>query len=172
MELITKLIEKYGRTKTKHVKADKSHPFYWICTVGGLGLLPASGTWGSVAALPLAFVLQSMGGNNALTLGIVAVCLIGTLACNWFERTTNTHDASDIVIDEVAGMMIALIFLPFSIKAWGLAFICFRFFDIVKPWPIGHIDRRLNSGWGVMLDDIIAGFYALGATHYILAAWS
>ena len=172
MKKLAEIYNKLRRHKARKVKADLSHPHYWICVVGGAGLLPAPGTWGSLAALPLAYLLVLLGGNAALFLGIIAVTIIGTFSCNWFERTTKTHDASDIVIDEVAGMWITLLFIPLTLKWWAIAFVLFRIFDIAKPWPINALDSKVDTGFGVMLDDLLAGLYALITIHIILHYWS
>lgn len=142
-----------------------------IGTVMGVGYLrPAPGTWGSLVALPMAWVLHVIGGFPLLLIGVVASFLIGLWATGVMTRGSDDHDPSEIVIDEVAGQWIAL--LPLSYVAWdrGLditmlwpgwiaAFLLFRLFDIAKPGPIGKADRR-GDVMGVMLDDVIAGVFA------------
>lgn len=151
-----------------------------IATFGFVGYLrPASGTWGSLAAIPLAWVLFVLGGAPLLTVGIVMAFLAGWWATNAHIAGSDDHDPSEVVIDEVAGQWIAL--LPVAIGAahagvgfWALwpgivtAFFAFRLFDIWKPGPIGWADRR-GDGLGVMLDDIFAGIAA--AIVVGLAAW-
>ncbi|MCE8535891.1 phosphatidylglycerophosphatase A [Ruegeria pomeroyi] len=142
-----------------------------IGTVGGVGYLrPAPGTWGSLAALPLAWVLHQLGGFPLLALATAGAYLAGLWATRVMTAGQADHDPSEIVIDEVAGQFLALWAL--SLPAWlhGLdisalwpgwiaAFVLFRLFDITKPGPVGWADRR-GDPTGVMLDDIIAGLFA------------
>ncbi|MCE8520131.1 phosphatidylglycerophosphatase A [Ruegeria pomeroyi] len=142
-----------------------------IGTVGGVGYLrPAPGTWGSLAALPLAWLLHQMGGFPLLALATAGAYLAGLWATRVMTAGKADHDPSEIVIDEVAGQFLALWAL--SLPAWlhGLdisalwpgwiaAFVLFRLFDITKPGPVGWADRR-GDPTGVMLDDIIAGLFA------------
>ncbi|MBK0327071.1 phosphatidylglycerophosphatase A [Rhodobacteraceae bacterium F11138] len=142
-----------------------------IATVGGVGYLrPAPGTWGSLVALPLGWLLHVIGGFPLLLVAVIASFLKGLWATRVMTRDSQDHDPSEIVIDEVAGQMIAL--LPLSYSAWTMglditrlwpgwiaAFVLFRLFDITKPWLVGWADRR-NDALGVMLDDVIAGLFA------------
>lgn len=142
-----------------------------IATVCGVGYLrPAPGTWGSLVALPLGWLMHVIGGFPLLLLAIAATYLKGLWATRLMTRDSDDHDPSEIVIDEVAGQMIAL--LPLSYSAWTMeidilrlwpgwiaAFLLFRLFDITKPWLVGWADRR-GDAMGVMLDDVIAGIFA------------
>lgn len=145
-----------------------------IATVAGVGYLrPAPGTWGSLAALPLAWVLHQAGGFPALALATLAAFLGGLWATGVMTAGQDDHDPSEIVIDEVAGQFLALwaISLPAWLHGldisvlwpgWVSAFVLFRLFDITKPGWVGRADRR-GDPMGVMLDDIVAGaFAALG----------
>jgi phosphatidylglycerophosphatase A len=137
----------------------------------GAGLLrPAPGTWGTVAGLPFAFALHLAGGFAALAMATLAVTLIGWWAIARETAGRDDPDPSEIVIDEVAGIWLAL--WPVSLGAqimgveiwklwpgWLVAFAAFRAFDILKPGPVGWADR-LHTPWGVMLDDLIAGLMA------------
>lgn len=142
-----------------------------VMTVGYVGRLrPASGTWGSAAALPLAWVLHMAGGPLLLALGAALAFWAGLRAVAIETAEDADPDRSEIVIDEVVGQWIAL--LPVSAGAaaagadvlalwpgWVVAFFAFRFFDIVKVWPANALDRRKDA-WGVMADDVIAGIFA------------
>ena len=142
-----------------------------IGTVGGVGYLrPAPGTWGSLVALPMAWVLHTMGGFPLLALATVAVFVGGLWATRVMTEGQDDHDPSEIVIDEVAGQFIALWAISYPSWAhgiditalwpgWVAGFILFRLFDITKPGPVGWADRR-GDPMGVMLDDVIAGIFA------------
>jgi len=150
---------------------------YAIATFFGVGYCPvASGTAGSLATLPFAFVLTFYcGGWPAMLAFFVLVYVLGTLASKEVLKYTS-HDPSIIVIDEVAGQLIPLIFVSISIsdaddpflypEGWWLycavpTFILFRIFDILKPFPASYFDKKVLNAHGVMLDDIAAGIYAL-----------
>lgn len=153
---------------------------HFIATVGGTGhLRPAPGTWGSLAALPLAWLVLFLGGPKLLMIGIFTFFIIGIWATAEVTRGKENHDPSEVVVDELVGQWIAL--LPVAVGAahagvpvtalwpgWIAAFVLFRLFDIVKPGPIGWADRR-NDALGVMLDDVIAGLFA--AVGVGLLAW-
>ena len=140
-----------------------------ILTVGGVGLLkPAPGTWGSALAVAAGVVIDRYLGMPVLALLTVAVTLLGFWACQ--KSLLPGQDPGEVVIDEVAGQWIALLFpaaafwfnghdgwLPWP--AWVCAFAFFRLFDIWKPWIIGRADRR-HDPTGVMLDDLWAGLFA------------
>ncbi len=142
---------------------------------------PAPGTWGSLVALPWAWLVHVVGGFPAFLVCTLIAFLVGWWATENMIRGQDDHDPSEIVIDEVAGQWVALI--PLSYSAWSLgiditalwpgwiaAFILFRLFDITKPWLVGWADQR-GDALGVMLDDIIAGvFAAIGVV--ILAAFA
>ena len=157
-------------------------------TVFGIGYLrPAPGTWGSLAALPLGWALHVLGGFPLLLLATAAIFIVGVWATTVIIEEGDDKDPSEIVIDEVAGQMIAL--LPLSYPAWSMgipitalwpgwvrAFLCSRLFDIGKPGPGGRADRR-GDALGVMLDDAIAGIFAAlcvligaGVAHGLMGA--
>jgi phosphatidylglycerophosphatase A len=142
-----------------------------IATFFYVGLLrPFPGTWGSAAALPAAWLLHGAGGPLLLALAIPAAYALGIRAVQIATEGLEDPDRSEIVIDEVVGMWIAL--MPVSLGAWAAgapvlalwpgilgAFLAFRFFDIVKVWPANRLDRRKDMV-GVMADDVVAGIYA------------
>src|SRR6056297_3638218 len=121
-------------------------------------LRPAPGTWGSLAALPVAWVLHVLGGPVLLALGIIVAFASGWWATALETKGKDDQDPAEIVIDEVAGHW----------PGWVVAFLAFRLFDIWKPGPIGWADRR-SGAMGVMLDDILAGVAA--ALCVMLGAW-
>jgi phosphatidylglycerophosphatase A len=136
----------------------------------GSGLSPrAPGTAGSLAALPLIVALAALPLVCYLIAVAVAIAL-GVWVCGATARAVGVHDHGAIVWDEITGMLIAMIALPVDIVTLVVAFGLFRVFDVAKPWPIGWLDRRLSGGWGIMLDDVLAGVAALGGGH-ALAWW-
>lgn len=128
-----------------------------IATVLGVGRSPtAPGTAGSIVALPLAWIIAAAGGRFALMLAAILVLGIGAWACEIYARANGRDDPSECVIDEVAGQWIVCAFAPLSIAAYFVAFILFRIFDIVKPWPIHAVERSVPGGLGIMADDVVA----------------
>ena len=137
------------------------HPAVLLGTWGGSGFLrPAPGTWGTLAALPFGLALLAAGGPAALAAGVIAVYIAGFFAAQKIEDATGRHDLSEIVVDEVAGMWIALIPAALAPLPVLSAFLFFRLFDVTKLGPIGWCDKRLPGAHGVMLDDILAGIAA------------
>jgi len=140
------------------------NPALLVATLGGIGRLnPAPGTWGSLVVLPLVV----FGPVIALLLGLL-VTLLGFFATREVLRDAPDEDPGWIVVDEAAGMLIALAGLTTEASIWGvlIAFGLFRVFDIFKPWPISWADQQ-KGALGVMLDDIVAG--ALVAAALMLA---
>ena len=141
---------------------------FFLATFFGVGLFPvAPGTLGSLAALPLAFGLLSLSLEAAL-LVIAVIFVIGVLASNAVEADLGSHDAKLIVIVEVVGQCLVVVlleaFLPGLIDVMlllVLSFLGFRLFDIAKPWPVGWVDSRVQGGFGVMLDDVVAALLAV-----------
>ncbi|MFK7840364.1 MAG: phosphatidylglycerophosphatase A [Bdellovibrionales bacterium] len=145
-----------------------------IATWFGCGLMkPAPGTWGSLGAVPFAFLIFGISGFWGFIATIIIMTPIGFWATAKYEASSGIHDNKQIVIDEVVGQWIAFIpvFYVTSTLEYGmglmplgisivLAFILFRIFDITKPWPISHFDKNVKGATGVMVDDIIAGLFA------------
>jgi len=140
----------------------KYNRFAWVLSVWfGAGLLPkAPGTWGSIAALPLAYALAHWGSLEILAGATIAVFVIGVWSSEITSRDMGVSDPSEIVIDEVAGQWLTLLVVPPDLFLYACGFILFRLFDIWKPWPISWADQKIKGGMGIMLDDIIAGVYA------------
>ncbi|MBS1258521.1 MAG: Phosphatidylglycerophosphatase A [Candidatus Scalindua arabica] len=154
----------------------RNNYFSWIiATWFGSGLLPiAPGTWGSLAAFPFAYIISVYSGPNVLIIGTIILFFIGVQASNNVEKSAQEKDPKFIVVDEVVGQWIALLPLSFLNNYVGpdlpywlfvpiavVAFLAFRIYDIWKPWPINYIDKNVPGGLGIMLDDVIAGAYAL-----------
>ena len=132
-----------------------------IATIGGLGqIVPAApGTAASFLTVLVAWGLASIHGPLPVTIAAVAATALGVWAAERYARERGTHDPSECVIDEVAGQLVAGAFVPRTLPAYALAFLLFRLFDIVKPWPIGAAER-LPGGIGIMADDVLAGALA------------
>ena len=126
----------------------------------GSGLLPkAPGTAGSVVAL-LFMPLLSLLPAWAYGLVIALAFGVGIAICNYADQRLEGHDHPGIVWDEFVGLWLALACVPADWTWWLSGFLIFRCFDIFKPWPISVIDRKIGGGFGVMLDDLLAGLGA------------
>lgn len=140
-------------------------PAILLATWFGSGYLkPAPGTWGTAAALPVAWVLIEYTGTIGLLAATVATFCIGVWAANVFDAESGGHDSSEIVIDEAAGLFCTygLVSIQQSIDPmiFFFGFVLFRVFDILKPFPIRQLDASVPGGLGVMVDDILAAAYA------------
>ena len=149
-----------NRRKQKKVAYPK-HLWWWVATWFGCGMSPiVSGTVGSLGALPFAYLIQVNFGNGALAVASILIFLAGVWASDQFLKHTNrTDDASDVVVDEVAGQWLLLSALYPTWQSYLVGFILFRLFDIVKPWPVNLADRKIKGGLGIMFDDMLAGIY-------------
>ena len=146
------------------------HPAVLLATWFGVGLIPiAPGTWGSLAALPFAWVIRSLWGTIGLAVGTALVFFAGWWAAQTVTKAGGIKDPGAVVIDEVAAQCLVLLAAPRNPLAWVLAFLLFRIFDIGKPWPERWADRDVAGGFGVMLDDLLAAVYALLVLSALLA---
>jgi phosphatidylglycerophosphatase A len=146
------------------------HPAAIIASWFGSGLLPwAPGSWGSLAALPPAWLIAHFLGPRILVAAAVIVFLLGWWAAERVQQASGVADEGSIVIDEVAGQWLTLAVAPPDPLTYAAGFLLFRLFDITKPWPARWADRRIPGGLGVMADDVIAGIYAAIALVVILA---
>jgi phosphatidylglycerophosphatase A len=143
----------------------------WLATWFGAGLLPrAPGTWGSLAALPLAWGLVTLGGPWLLLAATSAVVAAGLWASARYMAAVGVDDPAAICIDEVVGQWLTLMVAPLDPIAYVLGFLLFRIADMVKPWPASWVDRAIGGPIGVMLDDMIAALYA-GVTLFLVVQW-
>lgn len=147
--------------RKRKLKLPFFHPVNLLVSWFGSGFSPIiSGTAGSLATLPYAWLIHSAFGAGGLAIAAVAVFFIGWYASErYLELTGGGDDPGEIVIDETAGQMLILAFLPLTWKGYLFGFILFRLFDIVKPWPVSWADQKVKGGLGVMLDDILAALY-------------
>ena len=139
------------------------NPILFLAFGFGSGLAPkAPGTFGTLAAIPVYLLLVLVIGDPVVY-GILVMVVFGggIWICEKASETLGVHDHGGIVWDEIAGFLVTMIAVPFSWPAVIAGFVLFRLFDIWKPWPISVIDRRVTGGFGIMLDDIIAGIFAL-----------
>jgi phosphatidylglycerophosphatase A len=134
------------------------------------GNLPkAPGTWGSLAALLPWFFMRNMPLQSYL--GLVAILfVVGCILAGSAEKILDQADAGPIVIDEFVGMFIALAAAPSHPAAWILGFLLFRLFDVWKPFPCSWFDTHIHGGFGIMIDDVVAGMYAFAVLQLLWIA--
>ena len=139
-----------------------SNPIHFLSLGFGSGLSPyAPGTMGTLVAIPLYLLLSQLELVPYLIIITVGFG-IGVWLCDKTSKALGVHDHSGIVWDEFIGYWITMIAIPAVTWQWVLTgFLLFRFFDIVKPWPVKLADKRITGGFGIMLDDLLAGLYAL-----------
>ncbi|MSR40644.1 MAG: phosphatidylglycerophosphatase A [Phycisphaerales bacterium] len=151
----------------------------YACEVFGLGRLPfAPGSWGSLPPVVLAFGLTLLGTSGReidMSVGLLGI-LFGVICLVWgdhAEKCIGKKDPGRVVADEVAGQAIALMWLPWS-SNWArnfaicsIAFVAFRIFDVIKPPPARRL-QKIHGGAGILVDDLIAGLYALALTQIIV----
>lgn len=128
-----------------------------LATFFRLGRAPyMKGTIGTLGAIPLIFVFNFFG--LYVYMGLVFLfCLFALGVCDAYEMQAQSHDAPEVVIDEVAGFLVAMTWLPYTWQAFVYTFVLFRILDIFKPWPISWFDQKVKGGFGVLVDDIVAG---------------
>ncbi len=149
---------------------------FLVATFLNSGRAPkAPGTFGSLATIPLAFVLAYFFGFSGIISGVIISFFIGAVAVKEVLKSTS-HDPSFVVIDEVSGQLLTFAGVASylhnnssSLFFYVIGFVLFRIFDIFKPFPVSWADKKILNYWGVMLDDIFAGIYAgliLWLLHY------
>ncbi|MCF6251104.1 MAG: phosphatidylglycerophosphatase A [Methylococcaceae bacterium] len=146
----------YGRNKLS-VRQIMSNPVLFLAFGFGSGLVKKMpGTIGTIAAIPvyLLFIQTDAWLYSVLT---ALVVITGFWICGNAAKLLGEHDFGGIVWDEVAGFLITMWLVPFSWTSVLIGFILFRFFDILKPWPIKWVDQQVGGGLGIMLDDVLAG---------------
>lgn len=120
----------------------------------------ASGTAGSLAALPVILLIHYYLGASAIVAFAVVLFFVGIWASTIYIEVSGDNDPKPVVVDEVVGQAIAISFLPIGAMEYGIAFVLFRIFDVTKVWPANWAEQRLSGGLAVMLDDVVAGLYA------------
>ena len=141
-----------------------------LATGFGTGYLPiAPGTWGSLPGLALAWGLSRLAGGWAVALGAGFLALAGVWAAGRAEILLNEKDPGPVVVDEIAGQMVTLLFLPLGARILLIGFLLFRTLDVLKPWPANRLED-LPGGSGIMADDLLVGLYGNLILHGI-ALW-
>lgn len=132
----------------------------YFVTFFGVGLSPkAPGTMGTLAAIPLVWLLTLMGPLAYMALTLI-LTLVAIVAIDRYEQMTGQHDRKEIVIDEVIGYLVTMTWLPQTWQAYAAGFVLFRILDIWKPLFIGRLDKKTKGGFGVVVDDLAAGIVA------------
>ena len=148
-------------------KFSLSNPIHFLALGFGSGLLPkAPGTFGTLAAIPL-FLLMVPLSSVYYGAIVLLICISGIYICGKAAEDAGVHDHGAIVWDEIAGFLITMFMVPISWQSILVGFLLFRVFDIFKPWPNSYIDKNLHGGFGIMLDDVLAGIFALACMHLI-----
>lgn len=143
------------------------NPVHFLALGFGSGLSPkAPGTMGTLAAIPL-YLLCSQLPLSVFIAITVFISIVGIWICDKASTDAGVHDHGAIVWDEIAGFFITMIAVPVSWQTVIVGFILFRTLDIAKPWPISIADKKVGGGFGIMLDDIIAGILACVLMHLI-----
>ena len=144
-----------------------SDPIHLLAVGFGSGLAPkAPGTFGTLAAIPV-FLLMTPFADLYYAAVVAIMSMFGIYICGKTATDVGVHDHPAIVWDEFVGFLITMFMIPVSWVTIVVGFALFRFFDIVKPWPISYLDKHYHGGAGIMIDDIVAGFMALGCMHLI-----
>ena len=157
--------------KEYRARISMKNPVHFLALGFGSGLIPLMpGTFGSAAAIPLLILSANMPVMVFIAFTVFA-SIFGIYLCGKTADDMQVHDHGSIVWDEVAGMFITFLFVPITAPSLLAGFVLFRIFDILKPWPIGPIDKRLHGGTGIMLDDIVAGAMACACLHIMMIVW-
>jgi phosphatidylglycerophosphatase A len=144
-----------------------SNPIHLLAFGFGSGAMPkAPGTWGTLAAIPIFLLIQDLPLISYLAL-LLVMTVVGVWICDVTTRALGVHDHPGIVWDEIVGYLITMIMAPEGWFWLVVGFVLFRIFDIAKPWPIRFIDRSVKGGFGIMLDDVLAGVMALACLQLI-----
>ena len=137
------------------------NPIHFLAFGFGFGLAPvAPGTFGTLVAIPIYYLLMGLPVWAYIAI-VVALFLFGIFLCETTSNNLKVHDHSGIVWDEIVGYLITMIAAPQGWQWAIIGFILFRFFDILKPWPIKTIDTKIKGGFGIMFDDVVAGIFGL-----------
>ena len=146
------------------------HPIHFFSLGFGSGLLPcAPGTWGTIATFPIYYALLHVT-HTTFMLAWCFLTIASVMAAEYSAYIWQTHDHPSIVCDEIVGFLLVLAYVPKTPWYAIGAFIAFRFFDIVKPWPIAWLDQSIHGGLGIVVDDLVAALYAILFMHLVMMA--
>ncbi len=133
------------------------NPLYFIAFGLGSGAMPvAPGTFGTLVAIPCYLLLRQLPPTAYLifTIGFI---IFSSWLCDYISKQTHTHDHPGMCIDEFAGFFVTMLYAPTGWTWIATGFVLFRIFDILKPWPISYVDKNIHGGFGMVLDDVLAG---------------
>lgn len=146
---------------------DLKQPVQFLALGFGSGLAPkAPGTFGTLAAVPL-FLLLALLTPTYYLAAVIVMSVAGIYICGKAANDVGVHDHPAIVWDEFVGYFITMFMVPVSWQTVLVGFLLFRVLDILKPWPISFIDKKMSGGAGIMFDDILAGIFSLIIMHLI-----
>lgn len=143
------------------------NPLYFIAFGLGSGAMPiAPGTFGTLFAIPCYLLLRELPTHAYL---IFTLCFIifSSWLCDYISRQTHTHDHPGMCIDEFAGFFVTMLYAPSGWLWVATGFVLFRLFDILKPWPISYVDKNIHGGFGMVLDDVLAGLLSCAIIQII-----
>ena len=145
-----------------------SNPIHLLATGFGSGLAPKMpGTFGTLAAVPFVYLFLHFSGWVLVAAAVIGA-IVGVYICDRCAKDMGVHDHGSIVWDEFVGFWLTMSLVPTTDwRALLLGFMLFRFFDIVKPWPIRWLDKKVHGGLGIMLDDIVAGIFSAICLFFI-----
>ena len=142
------------------------NPSHLLATLFGVGKLrPGPGTWGSLVTVLIWYFLECL--HSLIFILLPIFILFSWIVCSKAIKDSDSEDHESIVIDEAAGMLLALTFVSRDVITYLAVFLIFRLFDILKPWPISWADENLKGGFGIVFDDLIAGLLAGGIIYSI-----
>ena len=145
-----------------------THPVDFLALGFGSGLVPKGpGTAGTVVAIPVYLLLQPLTLNIYIAL-VAVLFLVGIPICEHTARRMGVHDHPAIVWDEIVGYLVTMMFAPTGWLWVAAGFVLFRLFDIAKPWPIRLLDRNVGGGFGIMVDDLLAGIFAAAVLQLLV----
>lgn len=145
-------------------------PYLFLAFGFGSGLSPkAPGTIGTLAAIPLYWLIKDLP-TLYYAIVVVVAFVLGCWICEQASRSLKVHDHGGIVWDEFVGYWLTMFMAPSQWWWIVLGFVLFRFFDVVKPWPIKWADKKVQGGFGIMIDDVIAGVFAAVGLHICVYA--
>jgi len=146
-------------------------PVWALATAFGIGHAPfASGTLATIAAVPLHLLLWRAGGGLATGIAALLLAVAGIAAAGAMETRLGYHDPSEVVIDEVAGYFVTMLFVTPTPWTIAVGFVLFRALDVLKPWPVNRAER-LPGGLGIMADDLVCGLLGSAAINVGLLLW-